>query len=307
MPDNTLPAASYGEALRIAAERLRAAGVASPEWDARIMAAHLIHTGHMDIPLAEAPMPGFEVAFGAMVARRQAREPLQHILGTAWFGPLELSVGPGVFIPRPETEVLADWAVRQLKDAPTPRVVDLCTGSGALALYIAHYRPDAQVSAVEISPEAAAYTERNIAVCAAERNNAARAAERNNAACGDAVELVLGDATSPRLLTSVSGKVDLIVSNPPYVPRTEELSPEVYQDPDMAVFAGADGMEVIEAMVPTLARLLKPGGKVGIEHDDETSALVQDALRRSGDFQEIAVLRDLTGTARFVTATRGVQ
>ena len=109
---------TYQEALRDAAERLRAAGVPSPEWDARLLAAHLIHTGHMDIPLHQEPMPGFDVAFDALVTRREAREPLQHILGMAWFGPLELEVGPGVFIPRPETEVLAEWAVRKLIDAP---------------------------------------------------------------------------------------------------------------------------------------------------------------------------------------------
>ena len=149
---------TYGRALRRGVQRLRAAGVASPEWDARIMAAHLMHCGHMDIPLDQSPMPGFDVAFDALLRRREAREPLQNVLGSAWLGPLELKVGPGVFIPRPETEVMADWAVRNVDG---PRLVDLCTGTGALALYLAHYLPKAQVRAVELADAALAYTHAN--------------------------------------------------------------------------------------------------------------------------------------------------
>lgn len=293
---------TYAQALRDAAERLRAAGVPSPEWDARILAAHLIHTGHMDIPLADAPIPGFDLAFGALIERRAAREPLQHILGVAWFGPLELEVGPGVFIPRPETEVLADWAVQRLcgmeranaggiggtaetaGNAGGPRVVDLCAGSGVLAAYIAHACPAARVTAVELSDAALAYTRRNCAPLG--------------------VEVVRGDATAAGLLPALHGHVDLLVTNPPYVPESGDLDPEVYADPHMAVFGGADGMAVIEQMIPTIAALCRPGAPVGIEHDDETSDLVQAALIADGRFRDVAVLRDLTGTARFVTAVR---
>ena len=289
---------TYKEALRDATERLRAAGVPSPEWDARLLAAHLIHCGHMDIPLNEAPIPGFDVAYGALVGRREAREPLQHILGAAWFGPLELEVGPGVFIPRPETEVLADWGVKFLKklnswetktNAHPPRVVDLCAGSGALALYVAHYVPQAEVWAVELADAALAYTRRNVA-----RH------DRD-------VQLIQGDVTDPYVLSELHGTVDLVLTNPPYVPETPDLDPEVYQDPHEAVFGGADGMETITAMIPTIAALLRPGGKVGIEHDDDTCEQVQEALRADGGFTHIEVLKDLTGTARFVTAERGVQ
>ena len=288
---------TYQEALRDATGRLRAAGVPSPEWDARVLAAHLIHCGHMDIPLSHEPMPGFDVAFGALVGRREAREPLQHILGTAWFGPLELDVGPGVFIPRPETEVLAEWGVRSLKESilgqESPRVVDLCTGSGALALYIAHFVPQAQVWGVELSDAALAYTQRNA------RNTAGDASSH--------VHLVKGDVTDSHVLAELDGTVDLVLTNPPYVPETPDLDPEVYHDPHEAVFGGADGMETITAMIPTIARLLRPGGRVGIEHDDETSSKVQDALLSYGGFDQVDVLHDLTGTARFVTAVRGVQ
>lgn len=288
---------TYQEALRDATGRLRAAGVPSPEWDARVLAAHLIHCGHMDIPLSHEPMPGFDVAFGALVGRREAREPLQHILGTAWFGPLELDVGPGVFIPRPETEVLAEWGVRSLKESilgqESPCVVDLCTGSGALALYIAHFVPQAQVWGVELSDAALAYTQRNA------RNTAGDASSH--------VHLVKGDVTDSHVLAELDGTVDLVLTNPPYVPENPFLDPEVYHDPHEAVFGGADGMETITAMIPTIARLLRPGGRVGIEHDDETSEKVQDALLSHDGFDQVDVLHDLTGTARFVTAVRGVQ
>ena len=302
---------TYREALRDATERLRAAGVPSPEWDARLLAAHLIHCGHMDIPLDEQPIPGFDVAYGALVGRREAREPFQHILGVAWFGPLELEVGPGVFIPRPETEVLADWGVKFLKkfnssgskelnsygtkefNSQPPRVVDLCAGSGALGLYVAHYVPQAEVWAVELADASLAYPRRNAATAA-----------RGGAGT---INVVQGDVTEADLLPELHGSVDLVLTNPPYVPETPDLEPEVYQDPHEAVFGGVDGMETINAMIPTIAALLRPGGRVGIEHDDDTSQQVQEALRAHGGFSHIEVLKDLTGTARFVTAQRGVQ
>lgn len=275
---------TYGQALRSAAERLRASGVPSPEWDARLMAAYLTHTGHMDIPLHEEPMPGFDVAYEALVARRERREPLQHVLGVAWFGSLELEVGPGVFIPRPETEVLAEWGVRQLRGMDSPLVVDLCTGSGALAAYIAHEAPNARVYAVELSDAAFSYAQRNLA--------------------DSGVTLIQGDVTDPEILAELNSSVDLLVTNPPYVPETDDLEPEVYADPHEAVFSGTDGMTLIRQMVPTVSRLLKPRGRVGIEHDDTTSSLVQAALHDAGGFTAIKPLTDLTGTPRFVTALR---
>ncbi|APT92769.1 SAM-dependent methyltransferase [Corynebacterium phocae] len=282
---------TYAQALRQATGRLRAAGVPSPEWDARILAAHLIHTGHMEIPLQATVIPGFKAAYEPLVARREKREPLQHILGVAWFGDLELVVGPGVFIPRPETEVLADWAVRLLRGreraasaAPAPRVVDLCTGSGALAAYVANQVATAQVWAVELSDTASTYARQNLAP--------------------HGVALVQGDATSSRTLGELDGTVDLVLTNPPYVPQTLDLEPEVYADPPEAVFGGQDGMSVIHKLIPRIATLLKPGGMVGLEHDDVTSPAVQEAMAANGNFTDIEVLYDFNRIPRFVVARR---
>lgn len=288
--------ATFDEALRIAAGRLRAVGVDSAEWDARMLLAHVLNVGHMDIPLSQEAT--HVEHFDALIERRAQREPLQHIIGTAPFGPLDLEVGPGVFIPRPETETLADWAVNYLNkyfpqsrfaSAPSvpstpPTVVDLCTGSGALAAYIAHYRPDAQVFAVELSDASLPYTKRNLA--------------------GTSVQIIQADVTSVELLNTLAavvGKVGLIVANPPYVPEDPHLAPEVYHDPHDAVFSGVEGMDTINAMLPNILKLLSPGGAVGIEHDDSTSELVQQAAHKAG-FINVSPLTDLGGTARFVLA-----
>lgn len=287
--------ATFDEALRIAAGRLRAVGVDSAEWDARMLLAHVLNVGHMDIPLSQEATHAEQ--FDALIGRRAQREPLQHIIGTAPFGPLDLEVGPGVFIPRPETETLADWAVNYLNqnfprakfagagESLAPAVVDLCTGSGALAAYIAHYRPDVQVCAVELSDASLPFTQRNLA--------------------GTSVEIIQADVTGVELLNkleAVVGKVDLVVTNPPYVPEDPNLAPEVYHDPHDAVFSGVEGMDTINAMLPNILKLLKPGGAVGIEHDDTTSDLVQRAASQAG-LVNVSPLKDLGGTSRFVLAT----
>lgn len=267
-----------GDALADAVRRLDEAGVASPEVDARLIAAHLLGTSHLMLDRRGPAPAGFE----EMVARRESREPLQHILGTAPFGHLDLAVGSGVFTPRPETEVLADWAVRQLShiDADKPLVVDLCTGSGALAQYIASLVPEARVVGVEKQVLALDYARRN---------------------APDA-EIVEGDVTEP-ILGELYGLVDLVVTNPPYVPETGDLQPEVYADPHEAVFGGADGMSVITKMTPLIVDLLRPGGVVGLEHDDSTSQAVQDEFQKAG-LIDVHAFNDLAGRPRFVSASK---
>ncbi|GAA2431783.1 peptide chain release factor N(5)-glutamine methyltransferase [Mycolicibacterium llatzerense] len=274
---------SVRQAIADAAAVLAAAGVDSARVDAEYLAAHAAGVDRARVMFAE-PNPAFYPRFSDLVKRRAQRIPLQHLIGTAAFGPVEVQVGPGVFIPRPETEALLEWAMNQPLP-PSSVIVDLCTGSGALALALAHTWPQAQVVAVEKSPEALVYARRNCA--------------------GSAVEVLEADVTVPSLLADRDGTVDLLVSNPPYIPDGAELDPEVIDhDPAAALFGGPDGMSVIVPIIALAARLLRPGGKLGIEHDDTTADQVVAALDRDGTFGDITARRDLTGRPRFVTATR---
>ncbi len=272
------PRIKLAQALRSATDELSAAGCASPLVDARLIAAHLLHTDvgtlffHDDVP----------AGFWELVRRRATREPLQWILGTAPFGPLDLHVGPGVFIPRPETEILADWAVKQ--HAAT--YADLCTGSGAIAAYIAHYVPAARVVAAEKSTEAARYARENGV---------------DNLWCGD----VLNTAACVSALDPERDGFDVVVSNPPYVPEAAEVSPEVEADPHDAVFAGEDGMSCIPLLAHTAFALLKPGGCFGVEHDDATQPAVCMSLQEAG-FTDIEPMQDFAGKPRFVTGVKPV-
>mgnify|MGYP000311271039 CR=1 FL=1 len=192
------------------------------------LAAHAAGVDRARVMFTETD-PEFYSRFRALVERRAQRIPLQHLIGTAAFGPVEVQVGPGVFIPRPETEALLEWAMNQPLP-PSPVIVDLCTGSGALALALAHTWPQAQVVAVEKSPEALVYARRNCA--------------------GSAVDVLEADVTLPSLLADRNGTVDLLVSNPPYIPEGAELDPEVADhDPAAALFGGPDGMSVIVPMI----------------------------------------------------------
>lgn len=262
---------------------LAEAGVASPRADAELLAAHAAGTDRGRLALTR-PDAAFVDRYHGLVARRADRVPLQHITGSAAFGPVTVSVGPGVFIPRPETESLLEWAVAQPLSQP-PVVVDLCTGSGALALALAKTLPDARVIAVDDSETALDYARRNLA--------------------GTDVELIHADVTEPGLLPELDGHVDLVVANPPYIPEGAALEPEVAEhDPAHALFGGPDGMAVIDAIVGLAGRWLRDGGRCAVEHDDTTSVRTVDAFRRTGQFAEVTGRRDLAGRPRFVTATR---
>jgi release factor glutamine methyltransferase len=262
---------------------LAEAGVGSPRADAELLAAHAAGTERGRLAFADAG-PDFLDRYQGLVAQRAKRVPLQHLIGTAAFGPVTLHVGPGVFIPRPETESLLEWAVAQSLSA-TPTIVDLCTGSGALALALSHRWPDARVIAVDDSQDALAYARRNTT--------------------GTPIELILADVTAPGLLSGLDGQVDLIVANPPYIPDGAELEPEVAEhDPAHALFGGADGMVVINRIVDHAARLLRDGGRCAVEHDDTTSARTAEAFTRTGHFGDVTPRHDLTGRPRFVTARR---
>lgn len=266
-----------------AAAVLARAGVRSARTDAELLAAHLSGTGRGRLALAS-PAEDFFERFGRAVAVRAQRVPLQHITGTAAFGPIEVEVGPGVFIPRPETESLLEWALTQtLPRAPV--IVDLCTGSGALAIALASRLPGARVTAVDDDPTALDYARRNAASGAVN------------------VNVVAGDVRDPGLLTGMAESVDLVVANPPYLPVDTELEPEVAQyDPAYALFGGPDGMEVITVVVACAARLLKPGGLLAVEHDETTAQATTELVARC--LYGVESHRDLCGRPRFVTARR---
>ena len=266
-----------------ATQTLAAAGVGSPRVDAELLAAHVAGTDRGRLAFTE-PGPDFAGRYAELTAARAARVPLQHLTGSAPFGPVTVAVGPGVFIPRPETESLLEWAWSQPLP-PAALIVDLCTGSGALAVALATRLPGARVVAVDDSEEALAYARRNTA--------------------GTGVQLVHADVTRAGVLSDLDGTVDLLVANPPYIPLDAELAPEVVQhDPAHALFGGRDGMAVIDPLAILAARLLRAGGRCAVEHDDTTSARTVDAFERTGKFVEVSARHDLTGRPRFVTAVR---
>ncbi|OMB93967.1 protein-(glutamine-N5) methyltransferase, release factor-specific [Mycobacterium sp. NS-7484] len=272
------------QAIAAATARLAAAGVASPRIDAELLAAHVIGVDRGRLLLLDDPGEQFQSDYDDLIAARSRRIPLQHLLGTAAFGPLTLEVGPGVFIPRPETESLLEWALAQPLP-PNPVIVDLCTGSGALALALAAAHPEARVLAVEDSPAALEFARRN--------------------AAGTRVEVIAADVTTPGLAPELDDRVDLLVSNPPYIPEGAVLEPEVADhDPARALFGGPDGMSVIRPIVALGARWLRAGAACAVEHDDTTSQLTVDAFVDDGHFTAVTARRDLAGRPRFVTATR---
>lgn len=281
--------------LRVAiaeAERtLAASGVASPRVDAELLAAHVLGTGRSTLLMTPLVDPGVVEELRTLVARRATREPLQHILGTAVLGPVEVAVGPGVFTPRPETELLLEWGLAAIRDVRRPVVLDLCTGSGALALAFAVSRPDAEVHALEADPAALRWTRRNL--------------DAHASSGGRPVTLHVADVRWPDLLIEHEGRVDLVVCNPPYVPDGTPVAPEVERwDPPGAVFGGPDGTAIIQAVVRGATGWLRHGGSLAIEHDDTHGETVPALLRRRRTLAEVTEHHDLTGRPRFVTARR---
>ena len=278
------------EVVRATAE-LAEEGVPSPEADAVALAAFALGSDVAEVRrrmvMLDEPDPGFLDRYAGLVAERGARIPLQHLTGRAGFRRLELSVGPGVFVPRPETEFVAGLAIDAALALEAPLVVDLCTGSGAIALAVADEVPAATVYAVELGREAHAWAERNVADS------------------GLAVDLRQGDATEA--LPELEGTVDVVVSNPPYIPLgMVPLDPEVRDhDPELALYGGSeDGLAIPLAVAARAAVLLRHGGLLVIEHADSQGVTLPGALRRTGEWTEVADHDDLTGRPRATTAIR---
>ena len=269
---------------------LNEAGVPGARTDAELLAAHAAGTdrsGLLRLLAMGSPWPGdARPRFDALVAERARRVPLQHLTGRAPFRLLELRVGPGVFVPRPETEVVAGLAVEAARECEDPLVVDLCTGSGAIALAVATEVPGARVAAVELSDQAHAWAELNVQLLAP-----------------GLVDLRLGDAREG--FAEHGGACDVVVSNPPYVPSgAVPVDPEVAQhDPALALFGGPDGLDVLRGVVARAAYLLRPGGILLLEHGEHQGPGVAAVLATAGCWRHVTTHPDLTGRTR---ATRAV-
>jgi release factor glutamine methyltransferase len=281
--------------IALATARLAEAGVESPRADAELIAAHVHKVKRGELQLV--PDSEFDATFWADIARRANREPLQHITGRAYFRYLELDVGPGVFVPRPETEVLAGWAIDRLRemDVADPVAVDLGTGSAAIALSIAQEVPRATVHAVEADPLARSWAERNIT-----RYVDSYTAGR--------VLLHVGDFVSAQAdlaeLAGLAGTVDLVVSNPPYIPVGAVVAPEAAEyDPPAALWSGADGLDAIRAVERVARWLLRPDGVVAVEHSDLQGAPVYWIFSEEAGWRDTRNHKDLTNRDRFVTAS----
>jgi release factor glutamine methyltransferase len=276
--------------IAVAASRLADAGVESPRTDAELIAAH-VH-GVSRGALHTVPDAAFDPRYWDDVARRASREPLQHITGLAYFRYLELEVGPGVFVPRQETEVMTGWAIEALRemDVAEPVVADLGTGSGAIALAIAQEVPGARVHAVEADPLARQWAERNIA-------RLARAAPHT------AGRVTLHDGDFGGAMAAADGSVDLVISNPPYIPVGAWVPPEVGEyDPATALWSGQDGLDAIRVIERVAGRLLRSGGQVAVEHGAPQGAAVYWVFAEEQGWRRTRNHTDLAGRDRFVTA-----
>lgn len=272
-----------GSLLADAEAQLAEAGVASPRVDAELLLSHVTGVPRSLLLVAARPNDLQRRSYSELIEARARRVPLQHLVGSAAFRFVDVEVGPGVFVPRPETEVLAGWAVDQAALVENPVVVDLCTGSGAIALAIVHEVPGAAVHAVELDEPAYGWAQRNLS--------------------GTGVDLRLGDAADA--FADLDGGVDVVVSNPPYIPLDawESVAPEVRDhDPALALWSGDDGLDAMRMIEATAWRLLKPGGAVGVEHADVQGESAPEVFgERWADVRDHP---DLAGRPRFVAARK---
>ncbi|NMM93701.1 peptide chain release factor N(5)-glutamine methyltransferase [Bifidobacterium oedipodis] len=286
--------------IRQAAARLRAAGVDTPEHDTKLLAAEACGIALHDIDKAMLMGDDLNIdaaRFASMLERRIKREPLQYIVGHAPFRYLDLSVGPGVFIPRPETETVVqaglDWLATQHIDSP--RVVDLCAGSGAIGLSVVTEVPGSHVWAVEVSAATAEWTRRNMMQAA-----------QSHCCVTSNYHLEIADATSPYTLAPLDGTIDMVITNPPYVPQSAiPEQPEVRDwDPELALYGGsADGTLIPERIIERAFGLLKSGGLLVMEHDvTQGDRLV--AYAQHAGFVNAATGKDWTGRDRYLIAEK---
>ena len=299
------------ELLQNAIARLREAGVESAEYDARLLLGKAcgVSLAELNKALILGDLtdfsPDYARKYSEFVARRASREPLQHIVGRAPFRYLDLQVGKGVFVPRPETEIVVDAGLDWLRESgiSKPTVVDLCAGSGAIGLSIATEVADAQVWAVEKSPEAFQYLRKNFEETAKNYENM-QISSRYHAVLADATKAHISDLTPE--LHAICGKADLVITNPPYVPENqvpEQVEVREY-DPPLALYGGsADGLAIPEQIMHVAFELLRCGGAMVMEHDISQG----DALKKYAEsvgFSRARVGNDLTGRPRYTFAQK---
>jgi release factor glutamine methyltransferase len=295
------PSTSLDEVLRASTDVLMQAGVSSPRHDAEALASYALGAERsavrtwlaLGVSIAAEQVSQIQ----ALVERRASREPLQHITGSTGFARIDLLVGPGVFVPRPESELLVERALVEVQSivatGQVPVVVDLCSGSGAIGLAVAHECSTAQLHSVELDDDAFLWLQRNV--------------EALN--LGARVQAYHADATAA--LPDLTGRIDVVVCNPPYVPLDATIrDPEAARfDPPMALWGGIDGLDVIRGIEANAARLLKPGGLLIIEHADvQGEALPLLLMSRYQDDQrvwtDVMDQRDLADRPRFTVARR---
>jgi len=262
-----------------------ATGTLGSAAEARTLLAHAAGVEPSGLAVLSDVPDDVAAAFGALVERRAGGVPVQYLTGRAWFRTVSVAVGPGVFIPRPETEVMTGWAIDRLRSLESPVIVELCAGSGAISAAIAAELPGGRQYAVELSAEA----------CRAARANLA----------GTGVQLVEGDMADS--FPELDGHVDLVIANPPYIPLDawEYVAADVREhEPDLALFSGPDGLDALRVVARVASRLLRPGGWVCAEHAEVQSDAVVEVFVGTGAFASVADRRDLNDRPRYVTATR---
>jgi release factor glutamine methyltransferase len=271
------------QVVRRAADYLQRHGVESPVPTAERLLAHVLGTDRAGVYARTGLTSQEAKSFGRALCRRCAGEPLQHVTGEQGFRRLVLRVRPGVFVPRPETEVLVQAVVDALDGVPSPVVVDVATGSGAVALAVKDERPDARVLATDLSAEAVSL------------------ARENAAALGLNVEVEEGDLLGP-LPGALRGRIDLVASNPPYVDARDRdsLPSDVLAEPPLAVFGG---IELYRRLFDEVPDWLRAGGVVAVEIEEHAAGRICEEARRAG-FVDPRVSKDLTGRDRVVLARR---
>ncbi|MDN5581157.1 MAG: N5-glutamine methyltransferase family protein [Corynebacterium sp.] len=320
----TQDAASVSAALRDAASALSSAGVESAAHDARVlMAAALTRESGVDVGPLDLVMRGGDAvpaSFATMLQRRVEREPLQWILGYGTVAGIDLAVGPGVFVPRPETDLLIDWVAGEAQRRvalredplfarllePTLTIVDLCSGPGTIALGVAHELGTRGIVDAVDAVDAVGVRVIGLEITA-QGVEQARDNHRTWVAEGHvdpriAVEFHRADVATPEDVVALGlvASADIVASNPPYVPETTEVSPEVARDPHAAVFSGTDGLELMRPLAEVIDLVAAPSAGVAVEHDDSTGADVRQILAGVG-VTELEQHRDFAGRDRFVT------